>query len=56
MDDKMLHENTAKASEYIICEHNATGCYDTILLSILFQGIFIEKFLYLYRAATRTIV
>jgi hypothetical protein len=31
IDDKKLHENTAEASEYIICEHNATGCYDTIL-------------------------
>jgi hypothetical protein len=31
MDDKKLHENTAEASEYIICKHSATGCYDTIL-------------------------
>jgi hypothetical protein len=35
IDDKKLHENTAEASEYIIREHSATGCYDTVLLSVV---------------------
>jgi hypothetical protein len=37
IDDKKLHENTVEASEYIICKHSATGCYDTILEYVGFE-------------------
>jgi hypothetical protein len=39
IDDKKLHGNTAEASEYIICKHSATGCYDTILLNTGRQAV-----------------